>query len=813
MAATLAVTVLFSMFALASTAPGTPTGSDTTRADTTQPSPRIVRRFPIIEVRAPLHDLRSSQTVRVIPGAALRTLPVDDLADAIALQAGVVAQGEGLHVRGGRSGETAILLDGLSLNEPLRRRALEVPMLALRSADLVSGTPEAQYGSGLAGTLDLRTVDPGQRFSGDWRWQSDGGPEGDRYDRVSGRVEAPLHLLGLGVMAAGDATLDDTWLPNLRTGRDRRVVGLPVGWRAENRMLGYLKLAPVEAPRRFSVELLAGRQVHRPYDPAWSLDGWTDLYPIDGQYPLFRPDPARGFQRYRAADHLAITDDRQMAALVSVSTLSVSRRGTLSLGWLRTRTVTSAGGRKDAGYLYDSYDDPFLYGFAKDPTTGPFYLIWGDYPLYRESGSDVLSLRGDGEIAMRSGNSVKAGAGMTLEHVSLYELDGASFRQGLDSLRTYDANAPGAFAYVQGRWSHAGLVMNTGLRAEYFTAGSEGERQTLPGNAHGLWSFSPRLGFAYPVSVRDVFSLAYVRVQQDPGRDFLYDRRRLITTRQPLGNPALVPATVISYEAAVKHLFSAEWALQGALFFRDIWGQIGARNYDLTVRNYSLTVQRYTNDDEAQAEGFECSLLYGSGNGRRFEAHYTWMKAWGSESRPEGDPYGRSRGDRIAPIADVPLSWDRHHTFLLSGALPFRRSWSVSWTTAVGSPLPWTPKERGEPLTDVGAVNSRRLQWTETTNLDLRWSPRPANWLTLALETRNLFDRRGERYVSVDGYPNPAINTYYDDYGAYRTETGQGGGAYWRSGEDGGGARWVPVNDPRLLYPPRSVRFSVDVKW
>ena len=72
MAATLAVTVLFSMFALASTAPGTPTGSDTTRADTTQPSPRIVRRFPIIEVRAPLHDLRSSQTVRVIPGAALR---------------------------------------------------------------------------------------------------------------------------------------------------------------------------------------------------------------------------------------------------------------------------------------------------------------------------------------------------------------------------------------------------------------------------------------------------------------------------------------------------------------------------------------------------------------------------------------------------------------------------------------------------------------------------------------------------------------------------------------------------------------------
>jgi hypothetical protein len=67
--------------------------------------------------------------------------------------------------------------------------------------------------------------------------------------------------------------------------------------------------------------------------------------------------------------------------------------------------------------------------------------------------------------------------------------------------------------------------------------------------------------------------------------------------------------------------------------------------------------------------------------------------------------------------------------------------------------------------------------------------------------------------ATVDGYPNPAINTLYDDYGAYRTETGQGGGAYWLQPADGSPGHWVPVHDPRLLNPPRTVRFSLGASF
>jgi len=807
MAATGAVLALLSVL---NAAPGAETRAPTpvAPADTARAAARVARQFPAIEVRAPLHDLNSSETVRMISGTAMRALPIDNLTDAIALQAGVVAHGEELHVRGGRSGETAVTLDGLSLNEPLRRRALDVPMLALRSADLVSGAPEARYGSGLAGTVDLRTAEPEPRYSGEARWQTALGDR--RYDRASARVGGPLHLLGLGVVAAGDATLDDTWLPDLRSASRMRVAGIPLDWRAENRMLGYVKVAPVDQSRRFVAQLLVNRQLHRPYDPSWTLDGWVVVNPQDSGRPIFSEDSVPGSVRYRAADRLAVTDDRQLAALVSVSTLGERRHGALSLGWLRTRTVTSVSGHRGAGYV--GVDDA-IFGDPRGlagPAADPFLVIWGDDPLYRESGSDVYTFRGDGEVTTRGGGTLKAGAGATLEHATLYELDGTAFHHELDSLRTYDATAPGLFAYVQGRWSYAGMVANMGLRAEYFTAGAEGAHQTLPGDARGLWSLSPRLGLTYPVSVQDAFSLAYVRVQQDPGRDFLYDRRRLVDPRQPLGNPALLPATVISYEASLKHLFSAAWAAQASVFFRNVWGQVGARNYYFSP---NVAVQYYTNDDEASALGFEWSLLHASDAGHRLDLHYTWMEAWGSESRSEGDPYGPTRGARVAPVADVPLSWDRRHSILASASGPLWNGWSVSWSTAVGSPLPWTPKQRREPVTDVQQVNSRRFGWTETTNLDVRWVPGMAPRLTLALEARNLFDHRGERYATVDGYPNPVINTLYDDYGAYRTETGNGGGAYLLDDPHGGPPRWVQVNDPRLLYPPRTLRFSAGLRW
>ncbi len=772
---------------------------------------RVVRQFPALEVRALIPDLLSSQTVHPVSGAWLSALPVDRLAEAVALQSGVVAQADELHVRGGRTGETAVNLEGLSLAEPLHGRAVELPVLAVGSADLVTGAPDARLPSGLAGVLDVHTVNPPRRPGAELRWRTDG-RLGTHYDQVSARAGAPLGFLGLGAVAAGDVVLDDTWLPNLRTPSRHEVLGVPFGWRAENRLLGFVKVAALDTPERLSAQVIVGRAVHEPYSPNWSLDGWTSA-PPDPKIPrVFSPTPQPGYLRYRAADHLDITDDRSIAALVSTGAARGAAHGRLSLGWLHTRTVMSVGGSRRSSNLIT----PPSFG---QPSGGDnFYLVWGDDPLYRESGGDVYLLRADGDLPLSGSAGIKAGAGFTWEDVTLYEYEtlpegwgvgGVGPQTPLDSLRTFHARAPGSFAYVQGRWLTGGMVLQAGLRAEYFSPGSEGSRQTLPGSGRGIVSVSPRFGIAYPISVRDVFSISYARLQQAPPRDALYDTRQAISNRQPLGNPALGPATVISYEAALKHVIGPTWAAQAAVFYRDLYGLLGARE---AVTPGGVTNLIYTNDDEAHAVGFEWSLMHAAGDRARFEASYTWMQAYGSESRPEADPYGAVRDLRAPPVDDTPLSWDRRHSLTALGTWRVRRHWSLAWSTSIGSPLPWTPKPRRQPFTDLALVNSARLRWTETTDLALRWTPPWWPAATLGLDANNLFDHRGERMATVDGYPSPTVNTLYDDYGAYRAETGLAGGAFW-SDLPGGTPHWVPVHDPRLFYPPRSVRASVALAW
>jgi len=92
----------------------------------------------------------------------------------------------------------------------------------------------------------------------------------------------------------------------------------------------------------------------------------------------------------------------------------------------------------------------------------------------------------------------------------------------------------------------------------------------------------------------------------------------------------------------------------------------------------------------------------------------------------------------------------------------------------------------------------------------MRVEPRVLRGVRLLLEVRNLFDSRGEAFASVAGFPNPTINTLRDDYGGYRTDTKNGGGAYWDPRANGGQGGWVPVNDARLQLPPRSVRLGIE---
>jgi outer membrane receptor protein involved in Fe transport len=574
-----------------------------------------------------------------------------------------------------------------------------------------------------------------------------------------------------------------------------------------------MKIASVERAGGVALELIAQRDVDRPYDPAWSLDGYTTPCAdpdscLDG--PGFSPTPAPGYARYRAADHVAVTDDRRLAAVLSWSRPSARRRWSAALAWIGTRTVTSLDGRDDASYVVPARFP--LYGVPESATSDPFHVYRGDWPLFRSSGATRWFARGDYAFEPTQAARYGVGAGAMYDAVHLDELDGTEFgNRGLDSLRSYRAWAPGAFAYAMGRWTQEGMVAHLGARAELFTAGPQAEEQRFPSSGRAFVSVSPRAGVAFPIGVRDAVTLSYVRIQQNPARDFLYDNRGRVLARQPLGNPALEPATVISYQGALKHLFGERWYVQTAFFYRDLFGQVGARNFSAVGAE---RVRRYTSEDNGHASGFELSALREDGERSRLEVHYTFMIARGTESLEEGDPYGVSRGERPVPIQATPLHWDRRHAITVAALRQSPGRWSLAWTTQVGSGLPWTPRDRRSLDPSLERINSRRFPWSEWTDVSARWTPPVLERrLTVGLEVRNLFDERNAAAARVAGYPNAAINTVYDDYAAYRTETGRGGGAYWNDADGDGQPGWIPVGDPRLVLPGRSIRLRLAARW
>ncbi|NOT32601.1 MAG: TonB-dependent receptor [Candidatus Eisenbacteria bacterium] len=770
-------------------------------------SARVVRQMDSVEVRARLLDPRSSQTLRVVSFAALRGLPLDRLVDAIALQPGVVVTADGLSVRGGRVGTSSTWFDGMPLDEPIRHRMMEVPLAALARAELATGALEAQEGATLAGTLRLEPLEP----TATWRvrvlWTSDA-RTGTHYDRASGVVAGPL-AAGFGAVAAAEGRLDDTWLPNLRSRSRSRtsLLGGSFGWRADNAASGSLRIAPIAGRSGPRLHLLATRRVELPFDPGWTVNGPVNdcIGPLCAQGPGV-VDSASADYFYRAADHVPITDDRRLAAFFTWASAETLSRVSMRLGWSATHRITSVGGGNDDSYLF-ARQVP-LYGYPGSPAGDPFLAYGGDWPFFRRELTRSWHARADLDRFTRQGHRIRAGLGGRWDDLNLREWDLTTLGTGVDSLRAFDTSAPGAFGYVQSRWAFEGFVLNAGLRGEWFTPGSDAESQPMPGRPGGYFSLSPRIGLAYPISDRDAFSFAYARLQQDPARDFLYDSRGQVDWRTPLGNAGIEPATAITYEAALQHVIGAGSRVQIGVFYREWYDEPGARAID--VRNQGLG-SRFEGVDAGHAGGVEATFSWNARYARG-EVTYTIMDARGNSSLAEGFPVGPRFGPRPAPIQDAPLDWDRRHQLNLSLHQAVHRSTSIDVHAWIASGTPWTPREQGVADIDAGAVNSRRLPWTESTELAVHTTLPRFERFAVGLEVRNLFDHRGPARATLDGFPHPEINSRLDDYGAFRTQTGLGG-AFWDTGSGSQPAGWVRVFDPRLDQASRTVRMRLEFTW
>ena len=90
----------------------------------------------------------------------IEMLPVEEFEDVIALQAGVVQSDGEMHVRGGRGGEIAYMIDGVTVTDPFNAgMAVEIENNAIQELQFISGTFNAEYGQAMSGIINIVTKD------------------------------------------------------------------------------------------------------------------------------------------------------------------------------------------------------------------------------------------------------------------------------------------------------------------------------------------------------------------------------------------------------------------------------------------------------------------------------------------------------------------------------------------------------------------------------------------------------------------------------------------------------------------------------
>jgi hypothetical protein len=780
----------------------------------------VVARFREVrvEARRTKVDRDETQIIHRMDTENIDALPIDTVKELAELENGVTLQAGELHVNGERGG-LQIVLGDVKIAAPLGG-TYEPMTNGTATAELVTGGFNAEYGDFSGGLLIVTTPEGSDRFSGSLDYSTDdfGAPDKtyDNFDRLGLAFGGPTSVRGLSYFMAFQGTLEDGFLKTCDQGPRQTILDfIREGPRQSNELNAQGKLAWRVGPnQKLTFEVLKQNRRHDIYSHLFSRDGYVETR-VDtlrdgsiavryGRFSAAREDST--FVPYNAAGHTPdVHDDFSAMNAVWTHTLSRNTFYSVKLSRMQFDFDMRVGGQRAWEYNGDAFQ-PWTNQI--DFKTEPFFATHGDYPRLTERHTATWLVKNDFNHRIGE-HEIKTGAEARYNDLQLFSIQ---FPLTINPDDTYGAfrsqyhyyNPEGSW-YVQDRWLHEGMVLNAGFRVDLFSVGQQLDLSEVESRSRN--QVSPRVGIAYPISDRDVFSFHYGRFSKVPDRASIFENRSV--SSQVRGNPNLVNETSVAYQAAFQHMFTKDVFGQFGVYFKDIFGLLSIER--LSQGNNPGFVNTFVNKDYASARGFEVSIEKKFSHYFGGELSYGYSQASGVASDPNQQ---LNTALLYLPISEQPLDWDQRHS--VSAQMIFQKpeDWlaSVIWT--YGSGFPFTPSSRNERKLDPSLTNSRRLP--SITSLNMQFEKHYTLWrqdMKFFLRGNNVLDVRNIADLEPDNWPNPP-STNNNDYRAFYTETGRAGGAYL--GEDvnqDGIEDWIPVNDPRVFQEGRSVRMGLGMKF
>jgi outer membrane receptor protein involved in Fe transport len=361
--------------------------------------------------------------------------------------------------------------------------------------------------------------------------------------------------------------------------------------------------------------------------------------------------------------------------------------------------------------------------------------------------------------------------------------------------------------YVQDRFEWKGMVVNAGLRFDYFdyrakrvidpvnpfkeedlTKLDEADLE----NTEKFSRVSPRLGISFPVSPKTQMYINYGKFYQRPDLDKLYvgydfwEARVTAGSYFPFASPNLEPEKTTQYEVGITQQLGDNVALTIGAYYKDVEDLTQIETFievDPSIRSYSV----FDNIDYGTIKGVDIALNMRRTRHLRLDLKYTLSYATGTGSYAQS-AYVINWSNPKNPIKTThPLDYDQRHN--LTGVFDWQ--WGAKEGPKLGetfllentslnvlmyalSGTPYTPTYPYDEATESavrpdprGPINSARKPWNFSIDLQFERAFTVGNFtLKPYVMVRNLLDWENEIGVyESTGEP--------DQTGFLNTEAGQ----------------------------------------
>ncbi len=685
----------------------------------------------------PLFDIEETASRRSIEQKDIQAAAVQSVQAIVSMQTGVVMADNEIHIRGGRAHENAYLVDGVSVQDPLAGTGfgLQLSPGAIQEAEVITGGYNAEYGQATSGIVNITTREGADRYTGAISYRTDhlGNPEyrgnwnTDIADlNLSGPEPLTTYLLpALGVQIPGQVSFFGSAYANLSDGYTRWVEA--VG--SDNRVSHYEVQAPKNlyssifpssgssdwSPRRSNNYSLLLKLTYRPVAPMKLSYTFNQSTVIDQntqaiQATLERVEPNPGYQylfQFIPDSANTFTQVNMQHALTWTHTLSNQTFYEMRLSWYSAHVRGDANGKSFEAYFepQDIVTYPIRYYNQETDTVGVipgdgFYDV-GSPTSWRDHFISEFTVKGDLTHFFSELNKFKTGIEMRFQEFQMADLVRPWVKPlGFDN-DIYFVNAAQGALYVQDNITLNGMILNAGVRLDYWMPGQYVDDVAADTSSNLIISrvlreqylndtfsffghrmkarLSPRLGISHPISDNQTLFFSYGHFSKLPRPQFVYSKldRTSVRSSLPVGNPNLNPETTVAYELGIRNQLSGNDVLTVTAYYKDIFDYITEK----TVRRLTPTggAQYYTtylNSDYGRVRGVEVEYKKRMGNWFRGAASFSYSTATGKSSTPNEASIRLQQGEP-ENIKENYLIWDR----------PVQISLNLNFSVPRGEPL------------------------------------------------------------------------------------------------------------------------------